>query len=97
MTDVARQLAELEAVMAGPDYQPILAGPAAIGRVFKVSTQAVTNLGARTTHTGVKRYPGGKYDANEVARWLLRRDEAQAARRSTPARHADQAAGHSPG
>ncbi len=85
MSDVDT-LAELEAAMALPGYEPILAKPVVIAMTLGVSKQAVTNWAsaARTAQTGVRRY-GALYDFNECLRWVLKRDEQQASRRAVSA------------
>ncbi|MEO7260270.1 MAG: hypothetical protein ABI047_03270 [Jatrophihabitantaceae bacterium] len=82
----ADTLAALEARMSQPDYRPILAKPAAIATTLKVSRAAVSNWASRSDRTGVHRYDGGTYDVNECLRWVLRRDEAQATRRTQTGR-----------
>lgn len=80
------RLAELDAAMSAPDYEPILASPADVARLFGVTRQAVSRWSARTDRTGVDRFEGGKVDVNAVARWLLRRDHSKVTRGT---RHAD--------
>jgi hypothetical protein len=72
-------LAELEARLADPGYEPTLAKPAVIARLFNVTRQAVSVWAARGEHTGVRRH-GQFYDVNECARWILKRNEAKATR-----------------
>lgn len=77
---MSNRLAELDALMADPDYQPTLASPVVVAGLFGVTRSAISKMSERSERTGVKRYPGGKVDAVAVARWLLRRDQAKVTR-----------------
>lgn len=76
----AELVTHLDGVLADPGYVPDLYPPGEIARMLGISRAAVTNWGARTERTGVRRY-GRFYDLTEAKRWLHARNELQATRR----------------
>lgn len=74
-----RDLAQLEAWMESPDFEPELARPSVVARLFGLTPQAISVMCARSDRTGVRSYDG-RVDVYEVTRWLLRRDETKVTR-----------------
>lgn len=73
-------VADLDAIMAAPDYLPDLQRPIDIAYGMNISRGALTNWAARSARTGVRSY-GGWYDMNEIKRWVMVRDDDRATRR----------------
>lgn len=76
--DRRREIANIKAMLASPDYRPFPLSATMIAKLVNMTPSAITNLAARP-HTGVVRYPSG-FDYWQVHLWMLTRDQDQACR-----------------